>query len=279
MSAAYNNFGGPGQHFRAATRAQLTNATFFRGGMPVSPSANAFRFSTRRVIPNARLASVSNRRFFQAPQARFGAERGAYGSRFGAPFSQTRAAQMQAGHGIAPNMQGRFGEQGTRSAQSQARPSTGGWQRFGDPRNPGTYRQGFAPGAEQGGWHRFGEPQRFTPGNYGARSGFGSPATPRYTTPSPRYSSPTPRYNAPAQRYNAPNYRPATPRYSAPQYSAPRYSTPQHYNAPRYSAPSNGGHSGGGSPRGGGGGSFHGGGGSHGGGGGGHGGGGGGHHR
>ncbi len=266
MSAAYNNFGGPGQHFRAATRAQLSNATFFRGQMPVSPSANAFRFSSRRVIPNTRLASVSNRRFFQTPQqTRAGLGRGAYGSRFGSP----QIAQTQTGHGIAPNMQGRFGGQGTRPAQTQARPSTGGWQRFGEPRNPGTYRQGFAPSSGDAGWHRFGEPQRVTPRDYGSR--YSSPAAPRYNMPSPRYNAP------PAQRYNPPAYRaPGVQRYSEPRYNAPRY------NAPHYNAPSGGGQRGGGSPRGGGGGgSFRGGGGgSHGGGGGGHsGGGGGGHHR
>jgi hypothetical protein len=269
MSAAYGNFGGPGQHFRAATRAQLTNATFFRGQMPVSPSANAFRFSSRPAIPNTRLASVSSGRFFQAPQTRFGAQRGAFGSRFGSPH----IGQPQTAHGIAPNMQGRFAGQGTPRVQTQTRPSTGGWQRFGDPRNPGTYRQGFAPGSGDGGWHRFGEPQMFGPGNYGGR--FNSPATPRHSTPSaPRYNPPSPRYSAPApQRYSPPSYRaPEMPRYSQPRYSEPRFNAPR-YSAPRYSAPSGGEQRGGGSPRGGGGP-------SHGGGGGGsHGGGGGGHHR
>lgn len=259
MAAAYNNFGGPGQRFHAVTRTQLTNATSFRGQMPVSPSANAYRFSNQRAIPNTRLASISNRRFFQAPQRQFGAERGAYsGSGYG-----TRAVVPQTGHGVAPNMQGRLGNQVTRPVQSQVRPSTGGWQRFGDPRNTGTYRQGFAQGPEDGGWHRFGEPQRVTPGNSGSyRSGSGLGFTaPHYNTPSPRYNTPaSPRYSSPqrfnpparystpsVQRYSEPSYRaPATQRYSAPQYNAP------HYSAPHYSAPSSGGHSGGGSPRGGG---------------------------
>lgn len=256
MSAAYSSFGGPGQHFRAATRTQLSGATSFRGEVPVSPTANAFRFSNRPVIPNTRLASVPNRRFFQVSQTRFNAERGTYGSRSNLP---------QPTHGVAPNMQNQFAGRGTAPVQAQARPSTGGWQRFGDPRNPGTYRQGFVQGSEDSGWHRFGQPQASTPGTYGARLGF---AAPRYSTPA------GPRYTTPAPRYNAPSYRtPFTQRQSSPQYSVPRYSTPSYseprYNAPHYTAPSNGGHSGGGSPRGGG--SSHGGhesGGSHGGGGG-----------
>ncbi|HEY7303728.1 MAG TPA: DUF6600 domain-containing protein [Bryobacteraceae bacterium] len=246
LSAPYNGFGGPGQHFRAATHAQLTNATFFRGQMPVSPTARAFRFSNRQAIPNTRLAAVPNR-FFQRPG--YGRASGAQ-SQFGARPLQQRPVQ----HGIAPNMQGRFAGQGSAPAASQPRQSTGGWQRFGDPRNPGTSREDFTPRSEQGGgWHRFGQPQETVPGNGSSRPSFAAPARPRYNAPA------TQRYNAPAPSYRAPD----VPRNSTPHYNPPRY------NAPRNNAPSNAGHGGGrpsggsGSPRGGGGSSSHGGGGGH----------------
>jgi len=246
LSASFNGFGGPGQHFRPATRAQLTNATFFRGQVPVSPTSSAFRFSNRQAIPNTRLAAATSQHFFQR-----------------STFNRVSTAQFatpQVQHGVPPNSQGRL--VGTGNATNQPRQTTSGWQRFGDPRNPTA--SGFNSGTEQGGWHRFGQPQGSVPGNYGNRNSFVAPSTPRYSAPSsPRYNpSSQPRYNTPAMpRYTAPaqSYRPAPMQ----RESAPRYNTP-HYNAPRYSAPSNGGHSGGGSQRGGGGGHGGGGGGHHG---------------
>ncbi len=244
MAAAYSGFGGPGQRFHAATRAQITNATFFRGQVPVAPTNNAFRFSNRPAVANTRLTARANRRFFQTPQSRFGSSGRSPYSR--GPGSQFAAPQ----HGIAPNMQGRVAGQGSPAAQTQGRQPNGGWQRFGDPRNPSTLRQGFTSGSEESGWHRFGQPpQRSAPPvNYGSRGRFSAPATPRYATPStPRYSEPQmPRYSTPSPSYRAP--------------AMPHYSTP-HYSAPHYSAPSNSWHGGGGSRGGGGGGSSHGGGG------------------
>lgn len=241
MTAGYGGFGGPGQRFRAATRAQVTNATFFRGAMPVSPTSNAFRFSSRHVIPNARF-TTTNRRFFQSPQAHFrGFERQQPGA--------SQAARDVPLHGVPPNRTQTFAGQGSPSATAPARESAGGgWQRFGNPSNSGGLRENFTSQSEPSGWHRFGQPpQRTAPrANYGGRSEFGAPVVPRYSTP------PVPRYSAPATpRYSAP----ATPRYSAPampHYSAPRYNAP-HSNSPRYSAPPRSSHGGNGGSRGGGG--------------------------
>jgi uncharacterized membrane protein YgcG len=240
MTAAYGGFGGPGQRFRAATRTQITSATFFRGPMPVSPTGNAFHFSNRPVIPNTRFTGT-NRRFFQTPQASF---RGFERHQPGAP----QAARDVPLHGVPPNRARTFTGQGSPSTAAPARESAGGWQRFGNPSNSNRLRESFTSESEQSGWHRFGQPpQRPAPrANSGSRSEFGAPAMPRYSTP------PAPRYSAPA-----------TPRYSAPRYNAP------HSNSPRYSAPPRSSLGENGGSRAGGGGGSHGGG-SHGSGGGGH---------
>jgi hypothetical protein len=250
MMAGYNGFGGPNQRFGAATRMQLTNATLFRGSVPVSPTRASYQFSNRQAVANPRFAPAGNRQFFQ--EARYQA-----------------AAPQQGTHGVPPNLQ-----RGYSGRSNSPRPSNGGWQRFGDPGSSNTYRQGFTGGQERGGgWHRFGEPQQAppsyrqsAPNNNGSRpngqssqpgwrsNGFngGSYGGGRSGYNAPQYSMPTPQ----TQRYSAPpsmpryNSAPSTPRYSAP--SAPRYSAP---SSPRFSAPpSHGGGGGGGSNRGGGGG-------------------------
>lgn len=269
MTAAFGRFGGPGQRFSPASRAQLTNASLFHGGVPVSPARGAMQFSNRTAVANPRLASAANRQFFRARQG-FGAGR-------------SSAQPFVAQHGVAPNMQRSLGGRGGYTAPS----SPGGWQRFGAPGATGGFRQGFNNTQEQSGWHRFGAPQGSGSGPYGgARQGTTSPGTggysgaynggrsaftgPRYSAPGT--SAPQPRgYNAPAQRYSPPS-APAAPRYSAP--AAPRYSAPAaphysapsphysapaapHYSEPHSSAPRGGGGSrggGGGAPRGGGGG-------------------------
>ena len=245
MGSVYGRFGGIGQRFHAVTRAQVSNATFFRGQVPVSPTSSAFRFSNRRAMVNTRLGAASNRRFFQSPRTRFhGFEREASG-----PGVPSNGVPL---HGVPPNRSGRFAGQGTPPNRTQASHSTGGWQRFGDPSNSARYREGFTSGSEPSGWHSFGQPpeRAAPPSNRGSRSGFGAPVMPRYATPStPRYSEP--RFSSPSQSYRAP---------ASPHNSAPHYSAPSH--------PSHGGNGGsrgggGGSPRGGGGSSHGGGGGGH----------------
>jgi hypothetical protein len=274
MTAAFGRFGGPGQRFSPATRTQLTNASSFRGGVPVSPARGAMGFANRAAVANPRLASASNRQFFRAGQS-FGAGR-------------SNAQQFASEHGVAPNLERSAGARAGYAPQS----SSGGWQRFGAPGATGGFRQGVNNAQEHSGWHSFGAPQGSNSGAYGgARQQTTPPGTGGYSGANnggrsaftgPRYSAPGYRapesrgYNAPAQRYNqpAPHYEaPAAPRYSAP--AAPRYSAPA---APHYSAPSTPHNSeprssaprGGGESHGGGGGSSHGGGGSRGGGGGGH---------
>ncbi len=254
MTASYGRFGGPQQRFSAATRAQLTNISAFRGGrIPIAPTRASYQFSNRSAVANPRLASASGQRFFQSSQIR------------------SQGPSMST-HGAAPSLSNSYSQ---RNATPNPSRSSSGWQRFGDPGSSGAMRQGFAGRADPGGWHSFGQPQR--------PAGSSSYSSPRTTTPAPyRYSAPatnsapatTPRsyspsttapryggsssyapragssYSSPAYsapRYSAPTY--SAPRYSAPSYSAPRYNAPsQHTTAPRYSAPSGGGsHGGGGS--------------------------------
>ncbi len=261
MTAAYDRFGGPGQRFSPATRAQLTNASVFHGGVPVSPGRGSFQFSNRQAVANPRLASAANRQFFRSPQGRSSQEMS--GARFGSTPET---------HGVAPNMQR---SSGVRNGYA---PSSGasGWQRFGAPGNSSGLRQSFNGAQEQSGWHRFGQPQGSASGTYGgARPGA---AQPGYSRPYGQgsYQSRPPGANSAASqpRSGSPGYggynggngggRSAftAPRYSGP--SAPHYSAP---SAPRYSAPSRasgggGSFHGGSAPRSSGGGS-HGGGGGH----------------
>jgi hypothetical protein len=263
MTAAYDRFGGPGQRFSPATRAQLGNASLFRGGVPVSPTRGSFQFSNRQAVANPGLASAANRQFFRPGQ-------GMSGARFGS---------QAAAHGVAPNMQRPAGMPNGYAAPSA---SSSGWQRFGAPGNSSSGRQSFSGAQESSGWHRFGQPQGSASGAYGgARPGAAQPGYGGRQYGPSNYQSRPQGANSPAMQprsgsagyggYNGGNggARSAftAPRYGAP--SAPHYNAPSapHYSEPHYSAPSsrgNGGGSshGGGSHSGGGGGS-HGGGGGH----------------
>jgi hypothetical protein len=277
MTAAFDRFGGPGQRFSPATRAQLGNASLFHSGVPISPNRGSFQFSNRQAVANPRLAPAANRQFFRSPQSMSGA-------RFGSAATQGAAPNMM--HGVAPNMQRSAGMRSTYTA-----PNSSGWQRFGAPGNSSGVRQNFSGGQEQSGWHRFGQPQSSAAGAYGGARPGG--AQPGYNRPYGQgsYQSRPPSANSPASQprsgspgygaynggfggrsaFTAPRYSaPSAPHYSAP--SAPHYSEPPHYTAPHYSAPASRGNSGGGgsfhgggAPRGGGGGGggFHGGGGGH----------------
>ncbi len=232
MTAGYNGFGGPHQRFSPATRGQLTNASSFRGGVPLGPTRGSYQFSNRQALSNQRFASASNRPFFQGSRL---SNRGGVStsSRFAGSSSSGSS-----GHGVAPNRQSSF----------LGRSTSGGWQRFGDPGVGGGLQRGFTNSSERSGWHSFGQPQSFGSGSSGGGAqGYSSP---RYNAPTQHYSSPRQQYTAPSQRYSAPspNYNAPAQRYSAP---SQRYSAPaQHYSAPsqHYSAP----HSSGGSSHGGG---------------------------
>jgi hypothetical protein len=261
MTAAYGRFAGPGQRFSPATRAQLSNASVFHSGVPVSPTRASFQFSNRQAVANGRLASAANRQFFHAAQGFSGAR-----------FNSSGAAA----HGIAPNMQ-------PSSARSNfaARSSNSGWQRFGAPGSNSVLRQGFSNSHEQSGWHSFGEPQRPATGTYGGvrpgalppQAGYGRTyGQGSYGNYQSRPSGVNPRpveprssfpggggYNggygggrsaATAPRYSAP----PAPHYSAP--SMPHYSGPSqpHYSAPPSHGGGGGSHGGGGASHGGGGG-------------------------
>ena len=241
ITAGYNNFGGPHQHFVAANRGQLTNANSFRGGqLPLTPNRASMQFSNRAVAANPRLSSASNRQFFQS-------------SRFSSGQSNVNRSVGANGYSGANRYSG-LSNTSRPAAQANRPSSSSGWQRFGDPgRSSGALRQGFtgSSGSEPSGWHSFGQPQRSTP------------SAPRSYTPSSpsgsRFGAPTynaPRYSAPAQNYRAPQY--SAPRQTAaPTYNAPR-SNPGN-SAPHYSAPSRspsgsggGNHGGGGASSGGG---------------------------
>lgn len=194
LAAPYNGFAGPHSRFTAATRAQLTNASVFQGHIPVSATRGSFLYSNRQAFSSPSLSAAANRQFFRSPQMRSGFMR--------AP------AQSYAGR------------QGSYASPSQARPmpsGSSGWTRFGDPRGPGSMRQGFVGGSEPSGWHSFGEPspnQSYRNGYSGSQRSYQSPAS-RQQYSAPRYSAPQ---RAPQQHYSAPRSAPA-PHYSAPHYS------------------------------------------------------------
>lgn len=241
MTAAYNGFGGRNQRFSPATRAQLSNASLFRGAAPASPTRASYQFSNRQAVANPRLDSAANRQFFQHQQPRY---QGGFRSAAGGV------------NGSRSNMQGYAGRNGSAAAP---RTSAGGWQRFGAPGGSNGLRQGFTNGQEQSGWHRFGQPQQSGTGvgsrsgpavNYGTRSyGPGSYGGGNYQTRAPSAQRPQ-SFSGYGRSYSG-AYAGGRSTYSAPRYSAP---SAQHYSAPHYSAPSSrggGGSShGGGSPRG-----------------------------
>ncbi len=69
ITARYNEFGGPRQHFSAATHSQLAQASAFRGGrLPVAPTRASLQFSNRSVAANSRLSATANRHFFTNSQ-------------------------------------------------------------------------------------------------------------------------------------------------------------------------------------------------------------------
>ncbi|MBV8903360.1 MAG: FecR domain-containing protein, partial [Acidobacteriia bacterium] len=179
MTAAFGRFGGPGQRFSPATRAQLTNASLFHGGVPVSPARGAMQFTNRAAVANPRLASAGNRQFFRAPQGN---------------MARSSAQPFASQHGVAPNMRT------TTPHSGYAAPSSGGWQRFGAPGATGGFRQGLNNSQEQSGWHRFGAPQGSGSGTYGgARQQTTPPATGSYSGGynGGRSASTAPRYSAP----------------------------------------------------------------------------------
>jgi uncharacterized membrane protein YgcG len=113
-----------------------------------------------------------------------------------------------------PNNQlnSRYGaaSQASRMAQtSRAAVSTGGWQRFSQAGNAGSFRGATAQAGARGYQ------------SYQGRQSYQSPAQ-RYQSPAQRYQAPAQRYQAPAQRYQAPAARsyqaPAARSYSAPSY-------------------------------------------------------------
>ena len=222
ITAPYNGFGGPHHNFSFAARGQLTNAREFQGQLPVSSSRASFQYSNRQAFANPQLASAGNRQFYQhQPSRTFGSSQP---SSFGGHANGYAAA--------APS---------TTRAPYAAAPSSG-WQRFGEPRNPGGMSHSFVGGSESSGWHSFGQP---SPGvgsmGFGTRSGAAGGRVPNYSnsySAGGRNNRGEPRYSAPAQQ---------------PRYSAPHYSAPQHYSAPSShggggggSSHSEGGHSGGG---------------------------------
>ena len=142
VGGSFAAFGGFRGRFNAISRETLAGATPIRGQLPVSGSAYRFQFVNRQAVPNPRLASVSNRTYFQTPRSSFQASRSGYaGSRPSAASSGFRPASQY--------------RTPTASAGQSA-----GWQHFGDPRMPGNSRQGFTSGQGESGWHQFGQPER-----------------------------------------------------------------------------------------------------------------------
>jgi len=159
-------FGGPGRRYSVASAGQLSAASLYRGGVPVSPNAGSYRFSDRQVSANPRVSQAASRTFFSRPQ------------QFSAPHQSFAAPSSNGGWQ-------RFGSPGAYSSQQRSAPSY--------PSRPSA--------AAESGWHSFGQsqPPRYS---YSAPAAprYSAPAAPRYSAPSyNNYRPPSaPRYNAPA---------------------------------------------------------------------------------
>jgi hypothetical protein len=241
LTAGFDRFGGPGQRFSFANRAQLVNASRFVGAVPVSPTRASFQFANRTAFANPRLSSVANRQFYHVGASR-------------------PPAAFTAGQRGPASAEQRNSRTGPHPAPQQH--SGSGWQRFGAPEQG----QSFAERSRENGWHRFGQPQ---PG----RNSYTAPSRP-WTFPQGSWGSPNnrPQQSPPAFGFggrgnsggNFRNDNPApTPRLSAPvpRFEGPRNSSPSRsYQGGRSdggnrgggggSRGSGGGHSGGGGHRG-----------------------------
>jgi hypothetical protein len=166
MTASLSAFGGPGRRYSVASAGQLSAASLYRGGVPVSPNAGSYRFSDRQVSANPRVSQAASRTFFSRPQ------------QFSAPHQSFAAPSSNGGWQ-------RFGSPGAYSSQQRSAPSY--------PSRPSA--------AAESGWHSFGQsqPPRYS---YSAPAAprYSAPAAPRYSAPSyNNYRPPSaPRYNAPA---------------------------------------------------------------------------------
>jgi hypothetical protein len=171
MTAGFNSFAGAGHRFSVATGGQLRSASIYRGGIPVSPNAGAYRFNDRAVSPNARFSQAASRPFFSRPQSSFG--------------------NARPGFNAAPSSGG------------------GGWQHFGSPA-PQRAQQGFASspnGSAESGWHNFGQPQapRYSVPSAPNYGGYRAPSAPSYNN-SYRAPAAAPRYSAPKAQ-SAPKFK------------------------------------------------------------------------
>jgi uncharacterized protein DUF6600/FecR-like protein len=164
MTANLGSFAGAGHRYSVATGGQLSSASLYRGGIPVSRTASSYRFTDHAVASNPRFSQVGSRSFFSRSQ------------QFNAPRSTFNNAPSGGG---------------------------GGWQRFGSPGNfaPARPQQNYAsrPNAGESGWHTFGNSQPRYSAPFAPNYNYRAPTGPRSTYSAPHYSAPSaPKYKAPA---------------------------------------------------------------------------------
>jgi hypothetical protein len=163
----------------AVNGAQLQQASLARGALPVAPTANNLRFTSKAAAGPR--GEPGNQRFFSQMSSS-----GAAAQRV--PFAQQQAAV-------------RSGFSGGTAVGAGAATSGAGWRRFGEPagqtggqgatgRTTGFVPQPRSSPAGNGNWERFGSPQS---------------APRRSTSPAPAYrSAPAPSYrSAPAPSYRS----------------------------------------------------------------------------
>ncbi len=235
ITAPGNAFGRGRAGYGRATQAQLQNASLIRGQLPVRATQASYQLSNRQARPNPRLASASNRQFFQSQRSGqagrgFSAQRagsaGAFGTRSGVgnaassrgTMSRTAPNMSRSGgvggpsiragqpslHGVPPNIRAQAVGRSGFGAPGQA--GANGWHRFGEPGTSNAFRSATAP-REQSGWHSFGQPQHTAAGSYGGARPGGTPAQSGYgrSFSGPNYSG---NYQSRPLGSNAPSMRP-----------------------------------------------------------------------
>jgi hypothetical protein len=227
-------FQGNISHFSAA---EIHDARFAQGPVPIAPGAANLRFSDRAGAAAPRAAA--NTQFFAREQPKPAEQ---------IPFAQQQRAFQAARAGNA----GATAPRAAPSVQSGARqgtsvqqlPGQSGWRQYGDrpvqegasqagrnapgqsnaqPAQNPSVRTNDAPAQQGSGWQRFGSPGTETDGGGRPANSAGRAATPQSG------SNAWSRFGSPGNAANAPRQQTPPPAYRAPQYApapAPRPSAP-----------------------------------------------------
>jgi len=221
-------------HFSAA---QIHDARFAQGPVPIAPGAANLRFTDKAVAGTPR--SAANAQFFAREQPKpaeqipfaqqqraFQAARAGVTTPGGAPSAQSGGRQSTPVQQL-PGQSGPWRQYGDRPAQAGATQAAPG-RNTAQPTQNSTARPNDAPAPQGSGWQRFGSPGTETEGGARPANTGGRPATPQSGTNAwTRFGSSGNTTNAPRQQTPAtPAYRAApAPRPSAPMASPSRPSS------------------------------------------------------